>query len=335
VARLAELGLTDLDQTGSVVYYDIEPYGTETACRAAVNAFMNGWVSQIHARGNLAGVYGSTLCDTGLSDFQNITYVPDVIWPARWYHSLGQGYYDPDANVWNLGSCIPNTTWAAHQRIRQYEGDHDELWGGLMLAIDSNVLDGVVAVPNTLSVEVNSEGLMDGWLLETSENSNQGGIVNPTAGTFILGDNVKNRQYRSILHFDTALLPDNAVVTGVTLKIKRQSLTGTDPFNTHGRIAVDIRKGAFSSSRELQSTDFQAVPSKLRVGFLSNGLQADGWTAADLELGYRSINLIGITQLRLYFQLDDDNDASADFIRFYSGDAAAANRPVLVIDYVP
>ena len=154
VARLAALGLTEADQTGSVVYYDIEPYGTDTTCRAAVNAFMNGWVAQLHARGHVAGVYGSTLCSTGLSDFQYITNVPDVIWPARWYHNLGEGYYDPTANVWNLGSCIPNTTWSNHQRIRQYEGDHDELWGGLMLAIDSDVIAGVVAVPHTDPVEV-------------------------------------------------------------------------------------------------------------------------------------------------------------------------------------
>jgi photosystem II stability/assembly factor-like uncharacterized protein len=155
VERLAALGLTDPDKTGSVVYYDIEPYGTNTACRAAVNAFMNGWVSQMHVRGNMAGVYGSTQCDTSLSDFRNITYVPDVIWPARWYHNLGSGYYDPTADVWNLGSCIPNTAWSNHQRIRQYEGDHDELWGGLILGIDSNVLDGVVAIPDTTPVEVN------------------------------------------------------------------------------------------------------------------------------------------------------------------------------------
>ncbi len=146
VESLAALGLTYPDKTGSVVYYDIEPYGTNTSCRNAVNSFMNGWVSQIRAHGSLAGVYGSTLCDTGLSDFLNITNVPDVIWPARWYHNLGSGYYDPNANVWNLGSCIPNTVWSNHQRIRQYEGDHNETWGGLTLAIDSNVLDGVVAV---------------------------------------------------------------------------------------------------------------------------------------------------------------------------------------------
>jgi photosystem II stability/assembly factor-like uncharacterized protein len=148
VDRLSALGLTDLDKTGSVVYYDIENYGTDTTCRAAVNSFMNGWVSQLHARGNLAGVYGSTLCNTGLSDFMTLTDMPDVIWPARWYHNLGSGFYDPTANVWNLGSCVPNSAWTNHQRIRQYEGDHNEAWGGLSLAIDSDVLDGVVAIPH-------------------------------------------------------------------------------------------------------------------------------------------------------------------------------------------
>ncbi|MEP0805114.1 MAG: PQQ-dependent sugar dehydrogenase, partial [Chloroflexota bacterium] len=145
VEKLAELGLTYPNKTGSVVYYDIEYYGTNAACRDAVNAFMNGWVSQIRARGNLPGVYGSTLCNTGLSDFKTITHVPDVIWPARWYHNLGQGFYDSTATVWNLGNCLPDTVWANHQRIRQYEGDHDETWGSLTLPIDSNVLDGVVA----------------------------------------------------------------------------------------------------------------------------------------------------------------------------------------------
>ena len=147
VERLAELGLTYPDKTGSVVYYDIEHYGTNAGCRSVVNSFMNGWVSQLHARGNLAGVYGSTLCNTGLSDFINIANVPDLIWAARWYHNLGQGYYDPQASVWDLGSCLQNGVWADHQRIRQYEGDHNESWGNLSLRIDSNALDGVVAIP--------------------------------------------------------------------------------------------------------------------------------------------------------------------------------------------
>jgi photosystem II stability/assembly factor-like uncharacterized protein len=160
VERLAALGLTFPDKTGSVVYYDIEHYGTNLVCRNAVNAFMNGWVSQIHARGNLAGVYGSTGCDTGLSDFRFIMNVPDVIWPARWFHNSGSGYYDPNVSVWDLGSCLPNDVWADHQRIRQYEGGHNETWGNLTLEIDNNVLDGVVAIPYGFPV-VNTITKMD------------------------------------------------------------------------------------------------------------------------------------------------------------------------------
>ncbi|MBN1304918.1 MAG: DUF1906 domain-containing protein, partial [Anaerolineales bacterium] len=146
---LSVLGLTNPDQSDSIVYYDMEYYGTDTTCRNAANAFMNGWVSQLHSLGITAGVYGSTLCSTGLSDFWSITHRPDAIWPARWYHNSPDGYFDPDASVWGLGSCLTDSMWAEHQRIRQYEGTHNETWGTLTLAIDNDVLDGIVAVPNT------------------------------------------------------------------------------------------------------------------------------------------------------------------------------------------
>jgi hypothetical protein len=181
-------------------------------------------------------------------------------------------------------------------------------------------------------IQLKSAGAQDGWVLETSETSNQGGTVNPTAVTFLLGDNAKNRQYRSILSFNTAALPDNAVVIKAVLKIKRHSLVGTNPFTTHGKIAVDIRKGAFSNNPALQVTDFQAPASKPAVGLIANNPTAAGWYSVDLK-AIASVNRTGITQLRLRFQTDDDNDAVADFIRFYSGNAIAANWPLLVIEY--
>src|SRR5688572_19393450 len=94
------------------------------------------------------------------------------------------------------------------------------------------------------TAKFNSQGAHDGWVLESSENSNQGGVINPAAATFLLGDHASNRQYRSILQFNTASLPDNAVITKVTLKIRRQSVVGTNPFATHGKVVVDIRQGA-------------------------------------------------------------------------------------------
>ena len=42
----------------------------------------------------------------------------------------------------------------------------------------------------------------------------------------------------------------------------------------------------------------------------------------------------GTTQLRVYFNLDDNNDKNADYIGYYSGDnGTAANRPQLVVTY--
>jgi hypothetical protein len=149
-ARLAELGLTYEDMSGSVVYYDLEAYGTDLTCREAVKAFVNGWVTHLHDFGNLAGVYGGTLCDTGLHNYLAIPNVPDAIWPARWYYypEYPTFNYDPNASVWTVGTCIPTTVWNNHQRIRQYAGDHFETWGKVRLGtIDSDVLDGVVAIP--------------------------------------------------------------------------------------------------------------------------------------------------------------------------------------------
>ncbi len=155
-AALAALGLTtsNLDLSGSVAYYDMEMYGNDAACRNAVNAFVNGWVTHMHDLGNLAGVYGATGistssgCTSGLGDYLTIPNIPDAIWPARWYLPAGEGTYDPSASVWDIGSCIPSSAWNNHQRIRQYAGDHSESWGGIALGgIDSDVLDGVVAVP--------------------------------------------------------------------------------------------------------------------------------------------------------------------------------------------
>ena len=191
-----------------------------------------------------------------------------------------------------------------------------------------------IVILTTTMIQLKSAGVQDGWVLETSEVSNQGGAIEAMATSFLLGDTATRQQYRAILGFNTASLPDNAVITGVTLRIKKQSITGTNPFTTHQKIAVDIRQGAFGTSGALQATDFQATASKQAVGMIANNPQTGGWYVSNLRpVAYPVINRTGITQLRLRFQTDDDNDAIADFIRFYSGNSTAANKPVLVIEY--
>ena len=234
VEKLADLGLTYPDKTGSVVYYDIEYYGTDTACRNAVNAFMNGWVSQIRTRGNLAGVYGSTLCNTGLSDFLTITNVPDVVWPARWYHNIYTGFYDPIATVWDLGSCIPNTVWADHQRIRQYEGDHNETWGGLTLEIDSNAIDGVVAVsvldPAKISFQEIASGLSNPVFI-TNAGDGSGRI-------FILERSGRIRIFKNGILFPTPFLDIQSIVKSTGGEQGLLSLAFHPSYGSNGKFYV-------------------------------------------------------------------------------------------------
>jgi hypothetical protein len=184
-----------------------------------------------------------------------------------------------------------------------------------------------------------SNGTYDGWILESSEDSNKGGSKNSAADSFYLGDDVKNRQYRAILHFPTSYLPDNAIVTQVILMIKKQSHVGTDPFVTHKNISIDIRKGFFGSLGPfsigaLQVSDFQAPAHRNSVGVISNN-SVGGWYWSLLDgTANQNINLTGVTQIRLAFQLDDNNDRDNDYIKFYSGNASAlGDRPQLMIKY--
>ena len=48
---------------------------------------------------------------------------------------------------------------------------------------------------------------------------------------------------------------------------------------------------------------------------------------------YALINLTGHTQFRLRFNLDDNDDLGADYLSFYSGNAAEADRPELIVTY--
>jgi len=184
-----------------------------------------------------------------------------------------------------------------------------------------------------------SNGTNDGWVLESSEDSNTGGSKNSKADTFNLGDDAKDRQYRAILHFPTNHLPDKAVVTQVILTFKSKGVVGTDPFTTHQNISVDIRKGVFNNSSffnfgSLQIRSFQAPADVVSAATIQNN-PVDGWYWAMLDskaLAY--INLTGATQIRLGFQLDDNDDMGDDYIKFYSGNYGAQKyRPQLQIQY--
>jgi hypothetical protein len=188
------------------------------------------------------------------------------------------------------------------------------------------------AILKTTSATLKSSAANDGWILESSETSNTGGTLNSTQTTFNVGDDASNNQYRAILHFDTSALPDTAVVTNMTLKIKQQgNVNGVSPF-TFGSLYVDMRNPAFGNAI-LELGDFNFAAKKVKPAVF-NPNPVSGWFSARFNTGGNLyVNRTGTTQLRLYFSVDDNNNNIADFIRFYSGNASAGDRPKLLITY--
>lgn len=194
-------------------------------------------------------------------------------------------------------------------------------------------------IPEILSVNLNSVAANDGWILESGENSNMGGSINGTTSTFNVGDEKGNKQYIGILHFDTSDIPDNAIITSVTLQVRKQGIIGTDPFITHGGLALDIQTPHFGTAAALQPNDFEATLGVTTVAFFDPTPVNDWYSAVIVSPWSTFIDLTGTTQFCLRFGLDDDNDRSADMVKFYSGEATPVkgttitNRPQLIIQY--
>ena len=98
---------------------------------------------------------------------------------------------------------------------------------------------------------------------------------------------------------------------------------------------VDIKKSPFGKAA-LQASDFEAAASKTYGPFAT--ALAGGWYSINLTGAKAYVNKLaagsGLTQIRLHFKLDDNNDAVANVLSLYSGNAtAAADRPALVVTY--
>ncbi len=161
-SRAAALGLTSDGTGGTIIYYDLEVYGgASSACRQATSSFMNGWGERLQELGNLAGGYGAL--NSYVVDWAGIAHIPNDVWAASWYANYYDAYASTSNITWLQG------LWTNHQRIRQYAGDHHEAWGGIGMAIDSDVADGMVALPPSgpasNPVIISSTAVEDtGWL---------------------------------------------------------------------------------------------------------------------------------------------------------------------------
>ena len=129
-AQAAALGLGP----GSVLIFDMEAYQTgDAACRSAVLTFISAWTARLHDHGYYSGFYSSL--SSGVADqvsmYATPTYGnPDYLDFARW-----------DGVATTADPSIPSAYWPGRLRIKQYQGGHNETWGGVTINIDNDYVD--------------------------------------------------------------------------------------------------------------------------------------------------------------------------------------------------
>ena len=144
-ARIAGIG------EGSPIYFDMESYSRTSSATNATLSFLAAWTARLHALGYQSGVYSSGA--SGIADLAaqyGSTYLePDEIWFANW-NGRASAASDP---------YVPATAWVGH-RIHQYQGGHDETYGGVTINIDNNYVEGATAGGGTSSGD-NPKGSFD------------------------------------------------------------------------------------------------------------------------------------------------------------------------------
>jgi hypothetical protein len=175
-----------------------------------------------------------------------------------------------------------------------------------------------------------SSPAQDGWMLEASEFGNIGKAVSK-AGKLRVGDDAANRQYRSLLSFNTAGIPDNAFITNVKLSVYRYSTPAPDISASFGNLVADMKKGFFGTSAALVKGDFSAAGERINTAGTFRAAGGNWYELTLNPLYFKYINVKSSTQFRIRFAKDDNNDRKTDIIEFDSGEGA--HKPQLVINY--
>lgn len=135
-----------LGLTTSIINTDVENYYVSTLCTTlqqtaagqAVQAYVDGFDSELHLKGYSAGVYANPAPIN--KDISAVSTIPDEIWIAK-------ANNPPQVTIWNQG--IKDTLWPNGQRIHQFLIDQPGVtWGGTALTIDYDIDNAAIANAN-------------------------------------------------------------------------------------------------------------------------------------------------------------------------------------------
>ncbi len=132
VAQAQALGIGP----GNPIYFDMEGYTRTATNTNSVLAFLGAWTAGLRAADYKSGIYSNA--SSGITDLVS---------------QVGTGYLEPD-DVWFANwnglatvsdPALPPLEWIYGQRLHQYRGGHDDVYGGVKINIDTDYLDGATA----------------------------------------------------------------------------------------------------------------------------------------------------------------------------------------------
>ncbi|MBN1668241.1 MAG: hypothetical protein JW862_14205, partial [Anaerolineales bacterium] len=173
---------------------------------------------------------------------------------------------------------------------------------------------------------ITGDGYSDGWVLERAENYDTGYQTDNKTKLLRVGDDRADRQYQTILSFDTSGL-SALDVQGASLLVKPYNQVG-DPFSL-GQLCLESAGGYFHNSWRLERQDFEAPGTAGSCATLNDA----GWY--EFSISAAGIDANGWSQFRLYFDgLDDNDNRSDDYLMLYGG-YSGGNAPLLEVEYLP
>ncbi|HVK26979.1 MAG TPA: glycoside hydrolase domain-containing protein [Nocardioides sp.] len=122
----------------STLFYDLEAFDIGNGpCKASAIRFVHAWSLRLHQLGYRSGFYSSAgsgikMLDWVYRNYPETFVLPDQLWIARW---------DGNANTTVSTDYLSSKAWLPGGRLKQYQGGHNETWGGVTINIDRNFLD--------------------------------------------------------------------------------------------------------------------------------------------------------------------------------------------------
>ncbi len=253
----------------------------------------------------------------------------------------------PD-KVWMEARNLDLSPWQGQQVLIRLSVTQDGDGWSSTFYFDDVELTFCEAAPAEPTLTFSSIGGEDGTVFESAEESNVGGSILTAAdlgGLVEFGDTSTDLQVKAILSFDTSLLPDDAEVIDAILRVQLAHVEDGDgddrnPMVSLAPCKIDVKLGAFGSSAVLEPMDFEAPASASAVSPFGYASLSGEWSEANLLYDANPnlppphrVNETGLTQIRIFCTVGDDDDARDDLMQYFAGNTPPSHRPQLIVTY--